>query len=98
MTVAATHSVTPPTPQEEWHEILKTTLLRVPSLPQDLFKGMSKDKLTFGDSVHCPFLRPFFLSPEDEERVRTFAAAIAEIRERIGTAALEDRHLLGQLH
>ncbi len=98
MTGAATSSAAPPTPQEEWHEILKTTLLRVPSLPQDLFKRMRKAKLTFGDRVHCPFLRPFFLSPEDEERVRTVAETIAEIGERIVTAALEDRHLFGQLH
>jgi len=98
MTSAATPSVTPPTPQEEWHEILKATLLRVPALPQDLFKRMRKAKLTFGDRVHCPFLRPFFLSPEDEERVRTVAEAIAEIGERIVTAALDDRQLFAQLH
>ncbi len=98
MKSAATPSATPPTPQEEWSEILKATLLRVPALPQDLFKRMRRAKLTFGDRVHCPFLRPFFLSPEDEERVRTVAEAIAEIGERIVTAALDDRHLLAQLY
>src|SRR6266404_1431757 len=98
MTGAATSSAAPPTPQEEWHEILKTTLLRVPSLPQDLFKRMRKAKLTFGDRVHCPFLRPFFLSPEDEERVRTVAEAIAEIGERITSTALDDKHLFAQFH
>jgi uncharacterized circularly permuted ATP-grasp superfamily protein len=98
MTSAATPSVTPPTPQEEWNEILKATLLRVPALPQDLFKRMRKAKLTFGDRVHCPFLRPFFLSPQDEERVRTVAETIAEIGERIVTAALDDRDLFAQLH
>jgi uncharacterized circularly permuted ATP-grasp superfamily protein len=91
-------SVTPPTPQEDWNEILKTTLLRVPALPQDLFKRMRKAKLTFGDRVHCPFLRPFFLSPEDEERVRTVAEAIAAFGERVTTAALDHRHLLAQFH
>src|SRR5882672_4665113 len=98
MTGAATPSVTPPTPQEEWQEILKATLLRVPALPQDLFKRMRKAKLTFSDRVHCPFLRPFFLSPEDEERVRTVAETIAEIGERIVIAALDDKHLFAQLH
>src|SRR6266436_5904112 len=98
MTSAATPSATPPTPQEEWSEILKATLLRVPALPQDLFKRMRKAKLTFGDRVHCPFLRPFFLSPEDEERVRTVAETIAEIGERIVAAALDDKHLFAQLH
>ena len=27
-------------------------------------------KLTFGDRVHCPFLRPFFLTAADEARIR----------------------------
>jgi uncharacterized circularly permuted ATP-grasp superfamily protein len=98
MMSAPSPSVTPPTPQEEWNEILKTTLLRVPALPQDLFKRMRKAKLTFGDRVHCPFLRPFFLSPEDEERVRTVAEAIAALGERVTTAALDDRHLFAQFH
>src|SRR5467141_4694411 len=96
MTSAATPSATPPTPQEEWTEILKATLLRVPALPQDLFKRMRKAKLTFGDRVHCPFLRPFFLSPEDEQRVRIVAETIAALGERVVAAALEDRALFAQ--
>jgi hypothetical protein len=91
-------SLTHPDPAKDWHEILKAILLRVPSLPEDLFKRMRKAKLTFGDRVHCPFLRPFFLSPEDEERVRAVAEGIAELGERIVTAALDDTHLLAQLH
>src|SRR5260221_8092391 len=98
MTSAPTPSVLPPSPVEDWHAILKSTLLRVPALPEDLFKRMRKAKLTFGDRVHCPFLRPFFLSPEDEERVRTVAETIAEIGERIVTAALDGRHLFAQVH
>jgi hypothetical protein len=98
MTSAAPASMTPSTPQEEWNEILKTTLLRVPALPQDLFKRMRKARLTFGDRVHCPFLRPFFLSPEDEERVRTVAEGVAVLAERVTLAALDDRHLFAQFH
>ncbi|HEY6264384.1 MAG TPA: hypothetical protein VIW93_06245 [Candidatus Acidoferrum sp.] len=77
---------------------MKTTLLRVPALPQDLFKRMRKARLTFGDRVHCPFLRPFFLSPEDEERVRTVAEGVAVLAERVTLAALDDRHLFAQFH
>src|SRR5271169_2451421 len=98
MTIAATPSITPHNPAEEWNEILKTTLRRVPALPEDLFKRMRRAKLTFGDRVHCPFLRPFFLSPEDEERVRAVAETIADLGERVVTAALEDKHLFAQLH
>src|SRR5215469_14870568 len=73
-------------------------LLRMPALPEDLFRRMRRANLTFGDRVHCPFLRPFFLSPEDEERVRTVAEAIAELGERVVVAALEDKHIFDQLH
>lgn len=73
-------------------------LLRMPGLPEDLFARMRKAKLIFGERVHCPFLRPFFLSPEDEERVRTVAERIAELAERVVTAALDDQHVFAQLH
>jgi len=70
----------------------------MPGLPEDLFKRMRRAKLTFGDRVHCPFLRPFFLSPGDEERVRTVAESIAELGERVVTAALNDKPLFNQLY
>jgi len=98
MSSASTRPVLPPTLAEEWHVILKATLLRVPALPEDLLKRMRRARLTFGDRVHCPFLRPFFLSPEDEERVRTVAETIADLGERITSAALEDKHLFAQFH
>src|SRR5258708_1791386 len=98
MTSAPTPSVLPPSPVEEWQGILKATLLRVPAPPEELVKRMRKARLTFGDRVHCPFLRPFFLSPEDEERVRTIAETIADLGERITSTALDDKHLFAQLH
>ncbi len=55
-------------------------------------------KLTFGRRVHCPFLRPFFLSPQDEERVRRVAETIAAVAERVTMAALEDNSLFQQFH
>jgi uncharacterized circularly permuted ATP-grasp superfamily protein len=48
--------------------------------------------------VHCPFLRPFFLSPQDEERVRRVAETIADVAERVTMAALEDNSLFRQFH
>jgi uncharacterized circularly permuted ATP-grasp superfamily protein len=98
MTSAPTPSAAPLDPAEEWSVILKATLLRMPALPEILFKRMRKAKLTFGNRVHCPFLRPFFLSPADEERVRTVAETIAELGERVAAAALQDEHLFAQFH
>src|SRR5260370_30501390 len=93
MTSAPRPSVLPPSPAEDWHALLKTTLLRVPALPEDLFKRMRKAKLTFGDRVHCPFLRPCFLSPADEERVRIVAETIADLCERVATMVLDHEDL-----
>ena len=98
MTSAPTPSIGPPDPVAEWHDILKATLLRMPALPEVLFKRMRKAKLTFGDRVHCPFLRPFFLTPADEQRVRSVAETIAELGERVVSAALKDKNLFVQLH
>jgi uncharacterized circularly permuted ATP-grasp superfamily protein len=98
MTTGPAPSVSLPSPAEEWNELLKTALLRLPSIPGNLFKSMRKANLTFGDRVHCPFLRPFFLSPEDEDRVRTVAETIAELAERVTTAALGDQQLFAQFH
>jgi len=98
VTSAPTPSIGPPDPVAEWHDILKATLLRMPALPEVLFKRMRKAKLTFGDRVHCPFLRPFFLTPADEQRVRSVAETIAELGERVVSAALKDKNLFVQLH
>jgi len=98
MNSAPIPSALPPSPVEEWNAILQSTLLRLPALPEDLFKRLKRAKLTFGDRVHCPFLRPFFLSPEDEARVRTVAETIADLGERIALAALDDKNLFAQLH
>jgi hypothetical protein len=98
MTSAPTTSAEPLDPAAQWHEILKATLLRMPALPEVLFKQMRKARLTFGDRVHCPFLRPFFLSPADEQCVRSVAETIADVGERVVTAALKDKNLFAQLH
>ncbi len=98
MTGAPTTSPEPLDPVAHWHDILKATLLRMPALPEVLFKQMRKARLTFGDRVHCPFLRPFFLTPADEQRVRSVAETIADLGERVVTAALKDKNLFAQLH
>src|SRR5437773_4069716 len=98
MTSAPTPRILPRSPVEEWHAILKTTLVRLPALPEDLVKRMRGAKLTFGNRVHCPFLRPFFLSPEDESRVRRVAETMADLGERVVSASMKDEALLRQFH
>ena len=51
---------------------------------------MSREKLKFGDRVHCPLLRPFFLTVDDDRRVREVSEAIAAMGERVVKQSLAD--------
>lgn len=64
---------------------------------EEFAASMRARKLTFGDRVHCPFLRPFFLTEADESRMRVAAETIAALGERVTAAALESTALFDQL-
>ncbi len=61
-----------------------------------LAQTMRERKVTFGDRLHCPFLRPFFLDAADETRVRVVGETLAAIGERVVEASLADPALLAQ--
>jgi hypothetical protein len=81
-----------------WDKQLKAELLQSPIFTEQFYERLRRAKLTFGNRVHCPFLRPFFLSPEDEQRVRLVAETMAELGERVANAALQNESLLKQFH
>src|SRR5499427_10854586 len=83
---------------EQWDQLLKAELRESPKFTEQFYERLRAAKLTFGNRVHCPFLRPFFLSPEDEQRVRAVAEKIAELGERVANHAMKDASLLAQLH
>ena len=85
-------------PAKQWDESLQPVLKATPGFPKKFLSELRAKKLTFGKRVHCPFLRPFFLSPEDEARVRRVSEAIAAVAERVTTAALQDDSLFRQFH
>jgi len=85
-------------PIESWNQLLRPLLKESPDFPKNFLKELQDAKLTFGNRVHCPFLRPFFLSPEDEARVRHATETLARLGERLATAALEDQSLFAQFH
>lgn len=85
-------------PVEYWDELLRPLVKKSPALAKNFLAQVRAANLTFGDRVHCPFLRPVFLSPQDEERVRRVAETIAALAERLTLAALEDPALLAQFH
>ena len=47
---------------DEWHALLRPGEELSPDFCRSLTAAMRARKLTFGDRVHCPFLRPFFLT------------------------------------
>ncbi|MGA7856026.1 MAG: hypothetical protein WCA15_22085, partial [Candidatus Acidiferrales bacterium] len=59
-----------PTPAEVWHGLLRPDVELAPAFSNELNARMRAQRLVFGDRIHCPFLRPFFLTAEDEQRVR----------------------------
>jgi hypothetical protein len=85
-------------PVESWNELLRPLLKESPDFPKKFLKDLQDAKLTFGNRVHCPFLRPFFLSPQDEARVRHATETLARLGERLASSALEDQTLFAQFH
>ena len=85
-------------PIDHWNDLLRPTLEKAPTFPKQFLAELKGAKLTFGKRVHCPFLRPFFLSPEDEERVRRATEVIARVGERVAALAREDKSLMEQFH
>jgi hypothetical protein len=83
---------------EYWDALLRPALDNDRAFADKFLMELRAAKLTFGDRVHCPFLRPFFLSPLDEDRVRPVAETIAELGERVALAALADEKLFEQFH
>jgi hypothetical protein len=83
---------------EYWDALLRPALENDRAFADNFLMELRAAKLTFGDRVHCPFLRPFFLSPQEEDRVRPVAETIAELGERVALAALADEKLFAQFH
>ena len=82
---------------DDWHALLRPGEELSPEFCRSLTAAMRSRKLTFGDRVHCPFLRPFFVTAEDEERIRVAAETIAVLGERIARVAIDNPRLFQAL-
>ncbi len=82
---------------DRWHGLLQPDRELTPAFCQSFAEAMRARKLTFGDRVHCPFLRPFFLTAADERRIRTAAETLAAAGERVVDAALASPDLFDAL-
>jgi hypothetical protein len=83
-------------PADVWHGLLRPDVELAPAYSAELNARMRAARLTFGDRIHCPFLRPFFLTAPDESRVRAVTETIAALGERVVKCALADPGLLAQ--
>ena len=82
---------------DTWHSLLGPDVEMSRADTEEFAASMRARKLTFGDRVHCPFLRPFFLTESDESRMRVAAETIAALGERVIAAALQSPGLFNQL-
>jgi uncharacterized circularly permuted ATP-grasp superfamily protein len=82
---------------DAWHALLRPEVELSPAFVRGMASEMRARGLTFGDRVHCPFLRPFFLSETDEILLLRSAEALAAMAERVIEAALESPGMLAQL-
>jgi hypothetical protein len=81
----------------DWHALLRPDEELTPKFTAAFAASMRARKLTFGQRVHCPFLRPFFLTAADEARIRAAAETIAALGERVTRAAFENDDIYHQL-
>jgi uncharacterized circularly permuted ATP-grasp superfamily protein len=78
-----------------WNSLL--TNVDGAQLCASLSSAMRARRLRFGDRVLCPFLRPFFLGPDDEARVRRVVEVLWTLAERVARAAIDDPAMLSEL-
>jgi uncharacterized circularly permuted ATP-grasp superfamily protein len=83
-------------PIDVWHGLIEPDDVSA-AFFETYSRQMREARLTFGGRVHSPFLRPLFVTEQDEARIRVFAETIAVLGERVVAAALEQPALLDEL-
>ncbi len=83
-------------PVEVWRTLVREAASA--DLCADLAARMRERHLTFGGRLLCPFLRPFFLTAADEQRVVHAAEMLWTLGERVARAALDRPDVLAELH
>ena len=81
----------------EWHALLRDDDELSAPFCRRFAERMRAEKLTFGDRLHSPYLRPFLLGDRDEARIRHAAETIAAAGERVAQAAMTTPALLDEL-
>ena len=80
---------------EYWHGLLRPDVELTPQFAEQFTRELLAARLHFGDRIHCPFLRPFFLDSEQLALVTPRRRDHrADGRARGGLVALERTELL----
>jgi hypothetical protein len=82
-------------PVDAWHALVREQTDA--GLCAGLAARMRERHLTFGGRLLCPFLRPFFLDPGDEGRIKRAAETLWRLGERLAVAAAADGALMAEL-
>ena len=78
-----------------WHTLVKEQ--QDANLCAGLAGRMRARHLTFGGRLLCPFLRPFFLDPGDEARIKRAAETLWRLGERLAEADAADETLMADV-
>jgi hypothetical protein len=81
----------------DWQAQLRPDEDLTPASVLSFAQALRDRKLTFGDRLHCPFLRPFLLTEADAARIRLASETIASAGERVAQAAMASPALLADL-
>jgi uncharacterized circularly permuted ATP-grasp superfamily protein len=84
-------------PITHWNGLVREEAPGTTPLCDTLATRMRAQRLTFGGRLLCPFLRPFFLSADDEHRVARAAECLWHMGERVAQAALATPSLMQEL-
>jgi len=79
---------------EYWHALLRPDVELTADFAARFTDGLRAERLFFGDRIHCPFLRPFFLDESQVALIRRVSETIARMGETVAHAALERPRLL----
>ena len=82
---------------ERWHALLRPEVELTPEFAARFTEDLRAARLHFGDRIHCPFLRPFFVTRDEVALVRRVSEGIAAMGERVARLAPERPGLLDAL-
>ncbi len=72
---------------EHWHSLLRPDVELTPAYAQAFTAELRARHLHFGERIHCPFLRPFFLDAEQVALVTRVSETIARMGETLVAAS-----------